>query len=130
MVTNLIYQADNLDVLPSIQSNSIPLIYIDPPFNTGKVQKRKRKKTKSSGFKDVFEDFEAFIVPRMLHAKRILREDGSLFFHIDYREAHYCKQWLDNIFGRHCFMNEIAWHFDYGARSKKKWSAKHNTIFC
>ena len=146
---NWIVLADNLPVLQAMVAQSIDLIYIDPPFNTGKEQKRTRIRTVrdengdrvgfqghrykttvlgTSGFADQFDDFLEFIRPRLEEAYRVLAADGSLFFHIDYREVHYCKVLLDGIFGRNCFMNEIVWAYDYGARSKSKWSAKHDNI--
>ncbi len=147
-----LYHSDNLPILQSLPSEFVDLIYIDPPFNTGRKQKRTQLKTVLSkdgegdrtGFQgkryksvqmgtkaydDSFENFEEFIKPRINEAYRILKPFGSLFFHIDYREAHYCKIWLDQLFGRECFQNEIIWSYDYGARSKKKWSCKHDTIF-
>ena len=145
-----IYHGDNLPVLRELPGGSVNLIYIDPPFNTGKVQRRtqlstvrdedgdrtgfqgKRYRTVKLGSKaysDLFDDYLAFLEPRLVEARRVLAADGSLFFHIDYREAHYCKLLLDLIFGRESFMNEIIWAYDYGARSKTKWPAKHDTIF-
>lgn len=144
-----VYFDDNLNVLENLPSESVDLIYIDPPFNTGKVQKRTQIKTVASddgdrvgfqgkkyktiklgtkGYADKFDDFLTFIEKRMVHAHRILKKHGSLFFHLDYREIHYCKVLIDEIFNRDSFMNEIIWAYDYGARSKKKWSAKHDTI--
>jgi len=130
---------------------SIDLVYIDPPFNTGKQQTRQRTKTVrdesngdrigyqgkkyrtiklgSTSYNDIFSDFLSFLAPRLEQAHRILKKHGSLFFHIDYREAHYSKVLLDQIFGRNNFQNEIIWAYDYGARSTKKWSAKHDNIF-
>ena len=147
---NLIYYGDNLQILPMIKDGSVDLIYIDPPFNTGKVQQRtqirtvrdetggdrvgfqgKKYRTETvgtKGFADYFDDFMEFLKPRLEQAYRVLAEDGSFFLHIDYREVHYCKLLLDSIFGRDCFMNEIIWAYDYGARSKKRWSAKHDNI--
>jgi len=140
---------DNLDLLPKIASNSVDLIYIDPPFNTGKQQARTRLKTvrdddgdrtgfqgkryrttrlDTRGFADQFDDFLGFLEPRLRHAHRVLKPTGSLYFHIDYREVHYCKILLDLIFGRDNFLNEIIWAYDYGARSTKKWPAKHDNI--
>ena len=145
-----IYFGDNLPILRGLPAASVSLIYIDPPFNTGKTQVRtqiatvrdrdgdrngfqgNRYRTTKLGTKrysDAFEDYPAFLEPRLRQAHRILRSDGSLFFHIDYREAHYCKIMLDEIFGRASFMNEIVWAYDYGARTRKKWSPKHDTIF-
>lgn len=144
-----IYLADNMDVLPGLGDGSVNLIYIDPPFNTGKVQQRTRirvvrdehgdrtgfqgkryrtERESSSGYPDIFDDFIAFIEPRLVEAHRILAADGSLFFHIDYREVHYCKVLLDKIFGRDSFINEIIWAYDYGARSTTRWSTKHDNI--
>lgn len=144
-----IYHDNNMKVLAGLPTGSVDLIYIDPPFNTGKKQKLTRIKTVRSDsgdrvgyggnkyttikgstafYSDSFDDFESFIVPRMEEAYRVLSDSGSLFFHIDWREAHYCKVWLDSIFGRDSFVNEIIWAYDYGARSKRKWSAKHDTI--
>jgi site-specific DNA-methyltransferase (adenine-specific) len=140
---------DNLEILKTIPSDSVRLIYIDPPFNTGKKQARKQLKTERStdgdrvGFKgqtykttvlglksyeDSFDDYLGFLEPRLREAHRVLTNDGSLYFHIDYREVHYCKVLLDSIFGRENFLNEIIWAYDYGARSKTKWPAKHDNI--
>ncbi|MBO7684722.1 MAG: site-specific DNA-methyltransferase [Kiritimatiellae bacterium] len=131
-----VYLGDNLNVLRGMPSASVDLIYIDPPFNTGHRQLRSRFRTEndrkitenSYGYEDSFDDFIGFLEPRMREAHRILKPDGSLFFHIDYREVHYCKVMLDGIFGRESFINEIIWAYDYGARSKRKWSAKHDNI--
>jgi len=119
-----IIQGNNLDILRDYKSGSVRLIYIDPPFNTGKAQVRADK-----SYEDSFDNFKDFIVPRIKEAHRILTDDGSFFIHLDWRECHYVKVWTDKIFGRDNFMNEIIWSFDYGGRSKKKWSAKHNNIF-
>ena len=145
-----IHFGDCIDVIPQFQPQSFHLIYIDPPFNTGRVQSRDRLKTTQdadgdrtgyqgkryrtekmgeSGFNDKFDDFIAYMRPRIEAGYHLLAPTGSFFFHIDYREAHYCKIMLDEIFGRDCFMNEIIWAYDYGARAKRKWSAKHDSIF-
>ena len=146
---NRIYFGDNLDVLPTLPSRHYRLIYIDPPFNTGRQQRRKRLRTVRDddgdrtgfqgkrfrsellgerAFDDRFDDYLGFLRPRLEQAKRVLTQDGSLFFHVDYREVHYCKLLLDDIFGRDCFMNEIIWAYDYGGRSKSRWPAKHDNI--
>ncbi len=149
---NRIYFGDNLPILRSLPSESAALIYIDPPFNTGKTQARAQLKTvrdpngNRTGFQgrryktirlgqrafgDTFsssEKFHEFLQPRLNEARRVLTPDGSLYFHIDYREAHYSKILLDKIFGRESFLNEIIWAYDYGARTKKKWPPKHDTI--
>jgi site-specific DNA-methyltransferase (adenine-specific) len=146
---NIIYFGDNAEVLPELPDDAFQLIYIDPPFNTGKAQTRRTLSTipdeegdrvgfqgrryrtellRSSSYADSFDDYLGFIEPRLLEAKRLLRSTGTFYFHIDYREAHYCKLLLDEIFGRDCFLNEIIWAYDYGARPRRKWPAKHDTI--
>ena len=147
---NCIYFGDNLPILRALPSESVALIYIDPPFNTGKTQARTQIKTvrdaergDRTGFKgqryktvqlgersfsDAFPDFLDFLQSRLVEAKRLLTPNGSLYFHMDYREVHYCKILLDQIFGRESFLNEIIWAYDYGARTKKKWPAKHHNI--
>jgi site-specific DNA-methyltransferase (adenine-specific) len=150
MPTSRVVHGDNLNVLHTMESESVDLVYIDPPFNTGKAQKRLQLETKqdvagdrtgfggkryatvrvgSRAFEDFFDDYLAFLEPRLIEAHRILKPTGSLYFHIDYREAHYCKLLLDGIFGRRSFLNEIIWAYDYGARTTKKWPPKHDTIF-
>jgi site-specific DNA-methyltransferase (adenine-specific) len=161
---NCIVHGDNLEALRRMETGSAALIYIDPPFNTGHRQTRVRMKTvrddagdrvgfggrryrtelvdssgrpadEIAGYADRFDDFLGFLRPRMVEAYRVLAPAGSLFFHIDYREVHYCKVMLDEIFdfagsgsGRQCFQNEIIWAYDYGARAKKRWPAKHDNI--
>jgi site-specific DNA-methyltransferase (adenine-specific) len=144
-----VVHADNMAVLADIQDSSVNLIYIDPPFNTGRQQSRTQIKVERNqqgdrvGFKglryesevvgtkafaDNFDDFLLFIEPRLVEAHRILAENGTLYFHIDYREVHYCKILLDQIFGRDNFLNEIIWAYDYGGRPKNRWPAKHDNI--
>lgn len=150
-----IWFGDNLPILESMPAASVDLIYIDPPFNTGRKQERKSLRTvaadaergeagdrtgfkgkryvtevvSSTGYADSFDDFPGFLEPRLRAAYRLLKPRGSLFFHIDPRESHYCKVLLDQIFGRASCINEIVWAYDYGARSKSRWSAKHDVIF-
>ena len=114
---------DNLDVLPGLPAGRFDLIYIDPPFNTGKTQRRATHR-----YADTFDDYLGFLGPRLREAHRLLAPTGSLFVHLDYREVHYVKVLLDEIFGRDCFQNEIIWAYDYGARSTKRWSTKHDNI--
>jgi site-specific DNA-methyltransferase (adenine-specific) len=149
MLPHQIYFGDNLEFLGALPDESVDLIYIDPPFNTGKKQAHTQLRTTQSeqgdrvGFKgkryetiklgsfsymDLFDDFMAFIEPRLVEAHRVLTPTGSLYFHIDYREVHYCKILLDQLFGRESFLNEIIWAYDYGARTKKKWPPKHDNI--
>ena len=144
-----LYFGDNLGILKTLPSESVQLIYIDPPFNTGRTQSRgsttttRTSKGNRVGFKgqryeivrktvlsydDEFEDFWSFLEPRLEEAWRLLNETGTLYLHLDFREAHYAKVLLDALFGRECFLNEIIWAYDYGGKSKNKWPSKHDTI--
>ncbi len=145
-----VIQADNLQALATIPDQSAALVYIDPPFNTGRTQSRKTLRTirdevagdrtgfqgkryrtielGTSGYSDAFDDYLGFLEPRFREARRVLKPDGSFFLHVDYREVHYCKVLLDHLFGRESFINEIIWAYDYGARSKSRWPAKHDNL--
>ena len=133
----------------ALAPGSIDLIYVDPPFNTGRTQERKRVRTVRDAvgdrtgftgqryrtehlgtkrFEDTFDDYLAFLAPRLVEAHRVLAPQGSLFLHLDFREVHYAKVLLDQIFGRASFINEIIWSYDYGARTKSRWSPKHDNI--
>jgi site-specific DNA-methyltransferase (adenine-specific) len=146
---NTLYFGDNLTVLRSIPDSSIQLVYIDPPFNTGREQQRSKVTTKRNnegnriGFKgeryetvkstvlsydDQFANYWEFLEPRIEEAFRVLVNSGTLYLHLDYREAHYAKVLLDALFGPECFLNEIIWAYDYGGKSKSRWPAKHDTI--
>jgi site-specific DNA-methyltransferase (adenine-specific) len=141
---------ENLEVLRGLPDGAANLIYIDPPFNTGERQERQRLRTvrdEAGGdrtgfggrryrteelgrlaFADSFDDFLAFLEPRLREAYRVLAPDGAFFLHLDPREVHYAKVLMDTIFGRECFQNEIIWAYDYGARSRRRWPAKHDNI--
>jgi site-specific DNA-methyltransferase (adenine-specific) len=146
---NTVFFGDNLAVLKSIPDSSVQLIYIDPPFNTGREQQRSKVTTKRSdvgnriGFKgqryetvkstilsydDQFANYWEFLEPRLEEALRVLNQTGTLYLHLDYREAHYAKVLLDALFGPNCFLNEIIWAYDYGGKSKSRWPSKHDTI--
>ena len=146
---NLILLGDNLDLMAGMESGSFQMVYADPPFNTGKTQSRRSMKTVAdekgdrtgfggrryrseatgqASYPDAFDDFTEFLAPRMEQVHRLLDDTGTLYLHIDYREAHYVKVLLDGIFGRECFLNEIIWAYDYGGKSKRRWPAKHDTI--
>ncbi len=153
---------DNADVLPTLADGAFTLVYLDPPFNTGRYQRRHassavrsqpepgttrpaspgRRETVTGfrggtyervrgdlmRFDDRFEDYWSFLEPRLLEAWRLLADDGTLYLHLDYRESHYAKVLLDALFGRDCFLNEIVWAYDYGAKSRSRWPSKHDTI--
>ncbi|KRC52384.1 DNA methyltransferase [Leifsonia sp. Root227] len=146
-----VVHADNLDIVAALPDASFTLIYLDPPFNTGRSQARRSTTSVRSaggagsvtGFKgrsyerikgdllrydDRFDDYWSFLEPRLIEAWRILADHGTLYLHLDYREAHYAKVLLDALFGRESFLNEIVWAYDYGAKAKNKWPTKHDTI--
>ncbi len=146
---NRVICGENLEVLRTLPAGTADLIYIDPPFNTGIVQRRdylrtekdeegdrtgfkgeryKTTKISTAYFDDAFVDYWGFLEPRLREGYRILKPNGSFYFHIDYREVHYCKVGLDTIFGRENFLNEIIWAYDYGAKTKSRWPAKHDNI--
>ena len=142
LTDDLLIHGDNADVLPHLPDGAFDLISIDPPFNTGATQTRRTLKT-NGGFRgtprtttetgrlaypDAFEDLPAFLEPRLRQARRLLAEHGTLYVHLDPRESHYVKVLLDQVFGRDAFLNEIVWAYDYGARTKRRWPAKHDTI--
>ncbi|HSH60077.1 MAG TPA: site-specific DNA-methyltransferase [Acidimicrobiales bacterium] len=144
-----IYLADNLEVLRRLPDESFQMIYVDPPFNTGTTQRRVtlrtvrdaagdrvgfqgrryRSETQSvHRYSDIFADYLGYLEPRLLEAWRTLKATGTFYLHLDYREVHYAKVLLDSLFGRDSFLNEIIWAYDYGARSKRRWPAKHDNI--
>ena len=140
---------DNLELLSEVPDASIDLVYIDPPFNTGRTQARTRKRmvqddggghkgfggrqyrheaVSTMAYADTFDEFLEFLEPRLWEAHRVLTPTGSFFLHLDYREVHYAKVLCDQIFGRESFKNEIIWAYDYGGRPKNRWPAKHDNI--
>ena len=149
MLEQGIYLGDNLDLLPSLPDGAFTLVYLDPPFNTGSPRRRltlateadpdgdrggfagrryRARAVASASYPDRYDDYLAFLEPRLREARRLLAPDGTLYLHLDPREAHYSKVLLDGLFGRDCFLNEIVWAYDYGARTKRRWPAKHDTI--
>ena len=145
----MVVHGDNAEVLPLLPDGTCTLIYIDPPFNTGRDRRSARARAipdddgphvwyggkryatehgESMQFADSHDDYMGFIETRLRHARRLLADDGTLYVHLDYREAHYCKVLLDEIFGRECFLNEIIWAYDYGGKAKRRWPTKHDTI--
>jgi site-specific DNA-methyltransferase (adenine-specific) len=150
---DLVIAGDNLAVLRALPDAAFDLIYMDPPFNTGRAQTRAQLEVSRSAeaagpgartgfgghryssrllqslsYDDAFGDYLAFLEPRLRRCRELLAAHGTLYFHIDYREAHYCKLLLDEIFGREAFLNELIWAYDYGAKPRRRWPAKHDTI--
>jgi site-specific DNA-methyltransferase (adenine-specific) len=146
---DLLLVGDNAPALARLPAGQFDLIYMDPPFNTGRAQARrtltavadpegdrvgfKGRRYRSEllstlSYQDGFADYLGFLAPRLIRARELLAPHGSLYFHIDYREAHYCKLLLDEVFGRDAFLNELIWAYDYGAKPRRRWPAKHDTI--
>ena len=141
-------QGDNLELLAGLPDASVQLVYLDPPFNTGRVQARSEARAVRAeagrlgfgghryetlrgqlrSYDDRFDDYWGFLEPRLVQAWRLLDQTGTLYLHLDYREAHYAKVLLDALFGRDNFLNEIIWAYDYGGKSKRRWPSKHDTI--
>ena len=146
---DLIVAADNAAAMSRLPVGSFDLVYMDPPFNTGRARARSTlsmaadadgdhvgfagrryssRLLQTLSYDDAFADYLQFLEPRLRAVRSLLAPHGSLYFHIDYREAHYCKLLLDEIFGREAFLNEIIWSYDYGAKPRRRWPAKHDTI--
>ena len=140
---------DNLPVLGELADGSVQMVYADPPFNTGRTQERRTLATvaaedgdrtgfggrryattllQQSSYRDSFDDYLGFLEPRLRELRRVLSPEGTLYLHLDYREAHYAKLLLDEVFGRECFLNELIWAYDYGAKARRRWPQKHDTI--
>ena len=140
---------DNLPLLQELEDGSVQMVYADPPFNTGRTQERRTLATvasengdrtgfggrryattllQQSSYRDSFDDYLAFLEPRLRELRRVLSPEGTLYLHLDYREAHYVKLLLDELFGRECFLNELIWAYDYGAKPRSRWPQKHDTI--
>jgi DNA modification methylase len=145
----VILLGDNLPLLREVEDGSVQMVYADPPFNTGRTQARKTLATvaaadgdrtgfggrryattllSESSYRDAFDDYLGFLEPRLQEIRRVLAPEGTLYLHLDYREAHYAKLLLDELFGRECFLNELIWAYDYGAKPRSRWPQKHDTI--
>ncbi len=145
----MILEGDNLQLMRAQPDGVAQLIYADPPFNTGTTQARRTLRTvpdpdgdrtgfkgvryrsehvATSAYADTFDDYLGFLEPRLAEMHRLLAPTGTLYLHLDYREAHYVKVALDRLFGRECFLNELIWAYDYGAKARRRWPAKHDTI--
>jgi site-specific DNA-methyltransferase (adenine-specific) len=146
---DLVVAGENAGVLAALPEDFFDLIYMDPPFNTGRAQARRSLSVAASSdgdrvgfggrryrsrllqtlaYDDTFDDYLRFLRPRLERSRELLAPHGTLYFHIDYREAHYCKLLLDEVFGREAFLNELIWSYDYGAKPRRRWPAKHDTI--
>ena len=146
---DLVVAGENATVLARLPEGAFDLVYMDPPFNTGRAQTRRSLSVvadaagdrvgfggrryrsqllRSLSYDDSVGDYLTFLEARLERARSLLAPHGTLYFHIDYREAHYCKLLLDELFGRDAFLNELIWSYDYGAKPRRRWPAKHDTI--
>ncbi len=149
LTDDLVILGENSGVLLDLPDSRFDLAYLDPPFNTGRAQARRTLEVLSDAdgdrvgfggrryssrllrtlsYDDAFSDYLGFLEPRLSRVRDLLADHGTLYFHIDYREAHYCKLLLDEVFGRDAFLNELIWSYDYGAKPRRRWPAKHDTI--
>ncbi|MGN6169399.1 MAG: DNA-methyltransferase [Solirubrobacteraceae bacterium] len=146
---DLVIAGDNGPVLAQLPEGAFDLVYMDPPFNTGRPRKRdtvtvhadlqgqrvgfggrtySSRLLRTLSYEDSYVDYLDFLGSRLRRLRALLAPHGTLYFHIDYREAHYCKLLLDEVFGREAFLNEIVWSYDYGGKPRRRWPAKHDTI--
>jgi site-specific DNA-methyltransferase (adenine-specific) len=146
---DLLIEGDCAAVLPRLPGEAFDMVYVDPPFNTGRAQRRERLRVVADGdgdrtgfagrryrsesrgalqFGDAYDDYTGFLLPKLAEARRLLAPHGTLYVHLDPRESHYVKVALDGLFGRDCFLNEIVWAYDYGGRPRRRWPPKHDTI--
>jgi site-specific DNA-methyltransferase (adenine-specific) len=140
---------DNLPLLRELEDGCVQMAYADPPFNTGRTQTRRTLATvaavegdrtgfggrryasellERSSYRDAFDDYLGFLEPRLAEIQRVLHPTGTLYLHLDYREAHHVKLLLDELFGRAAFLNELIWAYDYGGKPRRRWPQKHDTI--
>jgi site-specific DNA-methyltransferase (adenine-specific) len=146
---NRVLLGDNLPLLQELPDGCAGMAYADPPFNTGRRQVRTTLATVASAdgdrtgfggrryattvvgrsaYADAYDDYLGFLEPRLRELRRVLAPHGTLYRHLDYREAHAVKLLLDEVFGRECFLNELIWAYDYGAKPRRRWPQKHDTI--
>jgi DNA modification methylase len=130
---NRLVRGDNRAVLESLPDACVDVIYIDPPFGTGSTRRGRAQPQSDSHvtWHDVPNDPGAFVTwiePCLCHSRRVLARHGSLFVHLDYRSVHYVKVALDRLFGRSRFINEIAWCYSVGGKSRRSFARKHDTI--
>ena len=148
-MSNRVVFGDNLEFVRTLGDGTFRMAYLDPPFNTGRRRSHATLTTtradggdrtgfggrryatvvgEERSYQDAFDDYLAFLQPRLSEVWRVLDEQGTLYLHLDYREVHHVKVMLDAMVGRRCFLNEVIWAYDYGARSRRRWPAKHDNI--
>jgi DNA modification methylase len=128
-----VYCGDNLELLTRFASESVDLVYIDPPFNSNRVYETFWGETKEKrAFEDRHESTRAYIdymMPRCRELARVLKKTGSFYYHCDWHASHYVKVMLDQIFGEDHFQNEIIWGRTNARTVKNRWPRLHDVLF-
>lgn len=130
--SEMVIHGDCLDILKQIDSNSVDMIYLDPPFFTQKMQSLKDTQGTEYFFGDVWnsrEEYLDYMKVRVYELKRVLKDTGSIFLHCDEKASHYLRIILDDIFGEENFRSEIIWTYKRWSNSKKGLLPGHQTIF-
>jgi DNA modification methylase len=129
MLNRKLYRGDMLDVASLLEPESFRLIYLDPPFLTGRQRiGSKTEYTYDDRWKGKLDAYLPWLETRLKAFAPLLQQGGSMVLHLDWRAAHYAKVMLDEIFGHENFINEIIWHYTGGGRSKTRFSCKHDTL--
>ena len=131
---NKLFCCDNLELLPTFISESVDLIYIDPPFFSNRnYEIIWGDEAEIRSFEDRWEGginvYVDWMKQRVMELYRVLKPTGSFYLHCDWHAGHYLKVMCDEVFGKNNFQNEIVWCYKTGGATKKRWGRKHHTIF-
>jgi site-specific DNA-methyltransferase (adenine-specific) len=148
-MSGTIHLNDSLTVLQGMPDESVSLVYVDPPFGTQHIQRLRslsstQASTGTAGFggrkythvqvsdmaySDVHVDYiHDFLAPLLVETKRVLTKNGTLYLHMDWREVHYAKCYLDTLFGRDNLLNCLVWSYNWGGRGRNRFPRKHDDI--
>lgn len=116
---NSFHVGDNLDLLRSILTESVDMIYLDPPYNTGRH---------FHYFADKFADFPSFMEARIIECHRVLKRDGNIIIHVEPRISHHIRIICDKVFCEKNFQNEIVWKSGGNAKNKYQLGRNHDTL--
>ncbi|HMN96995.1 MAG TPA: site-specific DNA-methyltransferase [Phycisphaerales bacterium] len=122
----VILHAESLVGLAHLRPESVDLAYIDPPFNTGSD-----RRGRAARFADRFEsaaEYVAFIRARVAALHALLRPEGSLLLHCDWRHSHHLRLLLDELFGPERFVNHLIWAYGLGGSGPRSFARKHDDI--
>jgi DNA modification methylase len=131
---NRLFWGDNLHVMRQLPSESIDLIYIDPPFFSGRQYNVIfGDKNELRSFSDIWEGgmpgYLVWLNARLYEMKRLLKKTGSIYVHCDWHASHYIKAEMDKIFGYDNMVNEVVWSYKSGGNSKRTFAKKHDILF-